>query len=48
MNLEGVEGVDYLKGMYVVKSKTEMFTSSESNNRILKNEITIQLENVVE
>lgn len=48
VNLEGVEGVDYLKGMYVVKSKTEMFTSSESNNRILKNEITIQLENVVE
>jgi len=48
INIEGNESVDYLKGRYVVKSKNEVYTSSESNFIIFSNEITTVIENVVE
>lgn len=48
INLEGDESVEYLKGKYAVKSKTEVYTSSSSNYLIFSNELTIVVENVVE
>jgi hypothetical protein len=45
INMDGGESVDYLKGKYIVKSKAEVYTSSESNFTIFTNEITVVIEN---
>lgn len=48
INLDGGEAVDYLKGKYAVKSKVEVYTSSDVNYTIFSNELTVVMENVVE
>jgi len=48
INIEGGEGIEYLKGKYVVRSKAEVYTSSDDNFTIFSNELTIAVENTVE
>ena len=44
INLDGGESVDYLRGKYIVKNKSEVYTSSKSNFTIFTNEITVIIE----
>lgn len=48
INIQGTESVDYLKGKYVVKSKTEVYTSSDANFTIFSNELSITIQNAIE
>lgn len=48
LNFEGEESVNYLKGRYSLKTKTESFASSVSNRRIFNMEVSMMLENIIE
>lgn len=48
INLDGEDSIEYLKGKYAVKNKTEVYSSSSDNYIIFTNEITVVIENVVE
>jgi hypothetical protein len=48
INFNGEDAVEYLRGKYAVKSKTEVYTSSSVNYTIFSNELTVVIQNVVE